>query len=47
MCTNPDPTGRRAAIRGALDAARARLASCRREEGFLLIEVLVSALLVA
>jgi Tfp pilus assembly protein PilV len=47
MCTNFDPTGRRAAFRGALNAARTRLATARREDGFLLVEVMMSAMLVA
>jgi Tfp pilus assembly protein PilV len=54
MPANLDPTGRHATARGALSAARRlrgaardRLESARGEDGFLLVEVLVSALLVA
>ncbi len=54
MPANLDPTGRHATARGALSAARrlcgaarARLEAARGEDGFLLVEVLVSALLVA
>ncbi len=54
MPANLDPTGRNAATRGAFSAARrlasaarARLESARGEDGFLLIEVIVSAMLVA
>ncbi len=51
MRTNLDPTGWRAALSGALRAVRARLAAvrspARAEDGFLLIEVIISAMLVA
>ncbi len=51
MPTNLDPTGRGTATRGLLHAVRARLAAVRErsreEEGFLLIEVVISAVLVA
>ncbi len=47
MRTISDPTGRRAAIRGALSAARTRLNAARGQDGFLLVEVMMSALLVA
>ena len=47
MPTKLDPTGWGAATRGAVRAARARLDAARGEDGFLLIEVIISALLVA
>jgi Tfp pilus assembly protein PilV len=53
MPTNLDPTGRHATARGALRAARRsvaaardRLEPARGQDGFLLVEVIVSALLV-
>ena len=51
MPTNLDPTGRQAVTRRVLSALRRRLATTRAdtrgEDGFLLIEVIISALLVA